>query len=556
MKLSLIMILFFLMGTGFSQQIPQKYFVAFTDKNGTPYSISDPQAFLTQRAIDRRNAQGIPIIEEDLPVNPTYVNEVAATGVQVYTRSKWFNGITVRATDSSVLNSIRALTFVQSVTRVTSYNAKKSEAGGKFRIERDLYRKNEPHKILIPGTVQAFNYGPSYAQIHLLNGDALHNLGYRGQGKVIAVLDDGFMNVDINPGYDSLRADNQILGTRDFVEPDSNVYRQDSHGEGVLSTIACDDPGNLIGTAPKASYWLIRTDDVNSENIVEEYNWVVGAEMADSVGADIITSSLGYSSFDNNWMDHTCADMNGYTNPSTRGANIAESKGMALSICVGNAGGYSTCVDSPSDAVDALAIGAVDSLGHYASFSSTGTVNGTYVKPNLASMGVDCTIASPDNSYGHASGTSFACPINAGLMACLWQARPTLTPSQLYLAIEKSSSQYAHPDSLLGYGIPDYAQALVYAGAGIMSKVVSKAYPNPFKDSFTVSFDSNVSGSLDVTLFTITGQTILNTKENIATRGVNTFRINGLADLLPGMYLLRVTSEGTSQNFRLIKIGE
>ena len=141
-------------------------------------------------------------------------------------------------------------------------------------------------------------------------------------------------------------------------------------------------------------------------------------------------------------------------------------------------------------------------------------------------------------------------------MACLWQARPTLTPSQLYLAIEKSSSQYAHPDSLLGYGIPDYAQALVYSGAGIMSKVVQKAYPNPFKDSFTVSFDSNVSGSLDVILFTITGQVILNTKENIAMGGDNTFRINGLADLLPGMYLLRVTSEGTSQNFRLIKIEE
>ncbi|MGA3014912.1 MAG: S8/S53 family peptidase [Bacteroidales bacterium] len=553
MKLSLTMILLFLMGIGFSQQIPQKYFVAFRDKNGTPYTISDPQAFLTQRAIDRRNAQGIPIIEEDLPVNPTYVNKVAATGVQVYTRCKWFNGITVRATDSSVLNSIRALPFVQSVTRVTSYNSKKSDgAYRKFKVEKDLFRKSEPHKNLIPGTVQAYNYGPSYAQIHLLNGDVLHNEGYRGQGKVIAVLDDGFMNVDINPEFDSLRANNQILGTRDFVEPDSDVYRQDSHGEGVLSTMACDDPGNLIGTAPKASYWLIRTEDVNSENIVEEYNWVVGAEMADSVGADIISSSLGYSSFDNDWMDHTCADMNGYTNPSTRGANTAESKGMAISISAGNSGGYSTCVDSPSDAVAALAIGAVDSLGHYAFFSSTGT----YVKPNLASMGVDCTVASPDTSYGFASGTSFSCPINAGLMACLWQARPTLTPSQLYLAIEKSSSQYAHPDSILGYGIPDYAKALVYAGAGIMSKTTYKAYPNPFKDGFTVSFDSNVSGSLDVTLITLTGQTILNTRENIASGGTNTFRINGLADLLPGMYLLRVTSEGTSQNFRLIKIEE
>ena len=555
MKQIFTVVLALIVITGCSQQIPQKYFVAFTDKNGTPYSINNPQAFLTQRAIDRRNAQGIAITEEDLPVNPAYVNAVAATGVQVYTRCKWFNGITVRAVDSSVLNSIRALGFVLSITRVTAYNSKTSSASErKFKRERVQLKHNEIHKFNSPGSPQSYNYGPSYTQIHQLNGDVLHNLGYRGQGKVIAILDVGFQNVDILPAFDSARANNQILGTRDFVSPDSNVYRGDSHGEMVLSEMLGDDPGNLIGTAPKASYWLIRTDDQNSENIVEEYNWVVGAEMADSVGADVITSSLGYSSFDNNWKDHTCADMNGYTNPSTRGANMAFSMGIALSIACGNGVGFNGCVDSPSDAVDALGIGAVDSSGHYAPFSSTGTVDTTYVKPNLACMGVNCTAAAPDSSYGIPSGSSFATPINAGLMACLWQARPTLTPTQLYLAIEKSASQYANPDSLLGYGIPDYAMALQLAGVVINNKPSFRVYPNPFTESFTYTCDSKVAGTIEFSLISAIGDVVLVTKKMIPAGGGTTIRMNNVGTLKPGLYILKIASEHTTEYVQLVKI--
>jgi serine protease AprX len=556
MKQILTIVLAFLGMTGCSQQIPQKYFVAFTDKNGTPYTINNPQAFLTQRAIDRRNAQGIPIIEEDLPVNPAYVDSVAAKGVQVFTRCKWFNGITVMATDSSVLNPIRALSFVQSITRVTSYNSKRSsENDRRFKREGVPLKQGQAHKSKSPGSVQGYDYGPSYTQIHQLNGDVLHNLGYRGQGKVIAVLDAGFLNADVNPAFDSLWANNQILGTRDFVSPGSNVYRGDNHGAAVLSEMACDDPGNLIGTAPKASYWLIRTEDLSSENIIEEYNWVVGAEMADSVGADLINSSLGYSVFDNGWMDHTCADMNGYTNVSTRGANIAFSKGMALSITCGNSGGSSwTCVDSPSDAIDVLGIGAVDSSGNYAPFSSTGTVDTTYVKPNLACMGVNCTVASPDSSYGSSSGSSFASPINAGLMACLWQARPTLNPSQLYLAIEKSASQYTNPDSLLGYGIPDYGKALQLAQVVIKNKPTFRVYPNPFKEAFTVSYDSKVAGTVEFSLISTTGDVILRTKKMIPAGGGIIINTGNLSALKPGLYILKIASERTTEYLHLVKV--
>lgn len=555
MKQILCTAIFFVVISGFSQQIPQKYFVAFTDKNGTPYSINNPQAFLTQRAIDRRTAQGIPVIEEDLPVNPSYVTAVAALGVQVFTRCKWFNGITILVNDTAVLPSIRALSFVQSVTRVTSYNSKKSEGvPGKFHLEEELRKSGDNYQTSFPGSIQSYNYGPSHGQIHLLHGDSLHNLGYRGQGKVIAVLDAGFQNADVTPVFDSLRANNQILGTRDFVNPGGNVYQEYWHGGAVLSTMGGNIPGQLIGTAPKASYWLIRTEDAATENIVEEYNWVVGAEMADSVGADVINSSLGYTTFDNDWMDHTCADMNGSTNPSTRGANTAANKGIALSISAGNEGGSSwTCVSSPSDALYALSIAATDSLGNRAYFSSIGIDTGNFVKPNIASDGWNTWIAYPDGTLGYGSGTSFASPVNAGMMACLWQADPGLTQSQLQWAIEKSASQYTHPDSLLGYGIPDYSKALVLAQVDIKSKVSFRVYPNPFKDAFTISFDSNLSGNLEISLITATGDLILKTDRTIFAGAGNTVNINGLYRLASGMYILKITSGNSAEYMPLIK---
>jgi serine protease AprX len=549
-------VLFFLVITGFSQQIPQKYFVAFTDKNGTPYSISNPQAFLTQRAIDRRAAQGIPIIEEDLPVTPAYVTAVAATGVQVFTQCKWFNGITVMATDSSVLNSIRALPFVQSVTRVTAYNSKKSIiSDNKFSREERLGAAMGNHEILSPGSSQSFDYGPSFNQIHMLNGDVLHNQGYRGQGKVIAVLDAGFTNADVNPVFDSLRANNQILGTRDFVNPGGNVYTEHPHGAEVLSLMGGNTPGQLIGTAPKASFWLIRTEDAPTENIVEEYNWVVGAEMADSVGADIITSSLGYTTFDNGWMDHTCADMNGTTDPSSRGANIAASKGIAISISAGNEGGSGwVCVSSPSDAISALSIGAVDASGNYAFFSSTGIVNGNYVKPNIATQGQDDYVCFPDGSFGTGSGTSFSCPINAGMMACLLQARPNFNQDILRTIIEESASQYANPDSLLGYGIPNYATALVLSQVGVIGKTLFWAYPNPFIDAFTVSFDTNMSGNYDISLINITGDIVMKTNRTIISGGGNIFSISNLTNLTPGLYILKISSGSLTEYLHMVKI--
>jgi hypothetical protein len=281
----------------------------------------------------------------------------------------------------------------------------------------------------------------------------------------------------------------------------------------------------------------------------------VGAEMADSVGADVINSSLGYTQFDNGWMNHTCADMNGSTNPSSIGANIAASKGIAISISAGNEGGTSwQCVSSPSDALDVLSIAAVDASGNYAGFSSTGIVNGSYVKPNIASQGQDAYLCFPDGSFGTGSGTSFSSPINAGMMACLCQAEPTIDQYHLRLAIEQSASQYTHPDSLLGYGIPDYAKAVQILQVGVLKKTNIQAYPNPFINDFAVSLDNQLTGNIEISLISVTGDIVKQTSRTVVAGGGNTINMNNLSALAPGLYILKISAGNVTEYLHMVRI--
>ncbi|MCX6266493.1 MAG: S8 family serine peptidase, partial [Bacteroidetes bacterium] len=353
---------------GAAQVAPQKYFIEFTDKANSPFSISRPIEFLTQRAIERRQRQGIAIIENDIPVNQEYINGVMQFAVQVLTRSKWFNGITIYCQNPLTIDSILQLPFVNRITKNKFIDdIYTSNSVDKFKLEEVSHEVIEsslfPHIFGYFGNASS-SYGPSYNQIHMLNGDSLHKLGYNGEGKVIAVLDAGFLRVDVLAAFDSLRANNQILGTRDFVVPGNDVYQENEHGMEVLSCMGANLPGLMIGTAPKAKFWLLRSEDVGSENLIEEYNWVSAAEFADSAGADIINSSLGYTIFDNASLSHQCEDMNGNTTPVTRGANLAFSKGMIVVSSAGNSGaGAWKCVSSPADGSCVLAIAAVDSNG-------------------------------------------------------------------------------------------------------------------------------------------------------------------------------------------------
>ncbi len=544
--------------TVFADVAPDKYFIKFTDKNNTPYTIDNPGAFLTPRAIHRRTVQGIAISEEDLPLNPDYVITIKNLGTIILTRSKWFNGITIYAPDPSVLAAISNLPFVQEIVK-NNQNPPNSQPLHKDKFEMET-NSLLPLNLLSPNNPVSvnnftFNYGPSYTQIHMLNGDALHQGGYTGAGKVIAILDAGFLNADILSAFDSLRQNGQILGTKDFVTPGNNVYQEFYHGMAVLSTMGANLPGQLIGTAPGASYWLLRSEDAATENIIEEYNWVAAAEFADSVGADVINSSLGYSLFDDPAQNHSWADLTGNSTPVTRGANIAASKGIAVVNSAGNEAlkpwHY---ISFPADGLQVLGIAAVDAAGIHASFSSIGFPSVTDPKPDIAAMGVGDIVANSDGSIGSGSGTSFSSPLIAGLVACLWEAKPAATNTQIFQSIRESASKFPQDDTLVGCGIPDFSKALTLLSIPTVQSCQSKVYPNPFKDYVTIRCFSASPQNIDISFYDITGRMTLHFPNLQSSAGENTFTISQIETLRQGCYFLKVTSSTCSETLQLIKV--
>ncbi len=529
-----------------------KYFIRFTDKSNSPFSISNPSAFLTQRALDRRAAQGILIDSTDLPVNQNYIDSVISKGALVWTRSKWFNGVTIEA-DSATLEAVLTLPFVQQSTQVHRNHStlQDNERSNKFSMPLDAHTNDLLRS-------QSFDYGQSYDQIHIMNGDYLHNAGFLGEGKVIALLDAGFQDANILPAFDSLFANNQILGTWDFVDNQSSVYEDYEHGMEVLSTIGGNMPGELIGTAPKASFWLLRTEDVFTEYVIEEYNWDAGAEFADSVGADIISTSLGYNQFLDTTENHTYADMNGHTTPSARAANVAFSKGMLVIASAGNEGSHVWhYIGSPADGDSVMAVGAVDVFGNYVSFSSTGPSSDGDIKPNLAAVGLSAVLSNTDGSIGNGSGTSFACPILAGSAACLWQAHPDLTNTQIKNAIQQSASQHLSPDSLLGYGIPNFLMADGLLGGTELNfsnddKLIS-IYPNPFTEQIELKFYSVSNQRINIAISDVLGKKVFEQSEETAARVYNTISLP-LSELKKGIYFVEVSSKENIFVRKIVKL--
>lgn len=526
-------------------QAPSKYIVYFTDRNGSPYSISNPSAYLSQRAIIRRANQNIAITQDDLPVNPNYIDSVLAAGnVTLLNRSKWFNAVSIYTTDTNALAAIQALPFVASVSAVQRL---RSTLSGEDRLQPvfDDNAKLQPQAQI--SHVLAHDYGPSLNQLSMLGGECLHNMGYQGQGKVIAVLDAGFYEVNNLPAFDSLWANSQILGTWDFVANDSSVFEDHAHGEMVLSCMGGNLPGQIVGTAPRAEYWLLRTEEVATEYVIEEFNWVAAAEFADSVGADIINSSLGYTTFDDPSQNHTYADMDGNTAIVSIGADKAVSKGIFVVNSAGNSGSSSWYyIAAPADGDSVLAVGAVDASGVYVSFSSHGPTADGQVKPDVAAQGMNTVVAGPFGGTQNANGTSFSAPVTAGLVACLWEAHPQLTARQLYYAIIQSGSQYGSPDADLGYGIPDFCAANVILGGGDVSKFqednIVSVYPNPFRESFEFIFYSDHSQPVSVEMYDVTGRMVAANTFDVNLRSHNTYEVSA-RDLRNGMYFLVVRTQ-------------
>jgi hypothetical protein len=536
----------------FSQVAPNKYWVKFTDKNDSPYSINNPEAFLSQRAIDRRNVQGIAIVENDLPVNPSYIEGVEGAGATVLTVSKWFNSVTVEASNQSVIDAVNALSYVQSVEK-SGGNDPGNEEKEFFANESYLIDNQSNTKSSSVGN--SYDYGQAYNQINMLNGIGLHDMGYDGVGMIIAVLDAGFLNVDDLSAFDSLWMNNQILGVRDFVSPFSpDIYDSHYHGCMVLSTMGANVPGVIVGTAPKADYWLMRTEDGGSEYLIEELNWVAGAELADSVGADVINSSLGYTTFDDSDMDHSYSDMDGNTAPITIGADIAASKGILVVNSAGNSGNDPWhYISAPADGNEVFTIGAVDGGGGYAGFSSVGPTADGRTKPNVVAQGSGSTIIDPwSGNVSSGSGTSFSSPITAGMVACLWQANPLKSNMEIMDAIEESGSLASNQNNQLGFGIPDYMQAnsilTVIENAETPANELS-VYPNPFNNDFTIRVNEEILIQ-EVELMDITGKRI-ELKE--VGEGEQTIQFNNLEVLPEGVYLLKLSTKNQTLIKKIIK---
>ena len=441
-----------------------KYRVYLKDKKDCGFSVKHPEEFLSQRTIERRKRQGIKINESDLPVSRKYLNEVENCGVELLHCSKWNNTVLVQTTDTMLMEKVKALSCVKEVRKVATYTSP-IPGPDKNRQSRVRGMGADPATMsFLQGLQQDLNehemgnsyrYGKAYNQINMLNGIALHDQGYRGKGMVIAIIDGGFTNADVIPYF----KDVDILGFKDFALKGGDVFGEDDHGTMVLSCIASNCRGKIVGTAPEASFWLLRSEDGHSEQMVEEDNWCAAIEYADSVGADVVNTSLGYTKYDNEGDNVRYWEQDGVTRLISRSASMVASKGMILCQSAGNEGDETwKRIGCPADARDILTVGALTSEGVNTNFSSLGNSADGRIKPDVCAQGQSCAVIDDYGDVTSASGTSFSSPILCGMVACYWQAHPKLTALQVMDNIRKSGNNAEHPDNVFGYGIPDFSK--------------------------------------------------------------------------------------------------
>jgi len=429
----------------------KKYLIEFSDKNNSPYSIQNPTKFLSKRAIDRRTRQNIPISSSDFPVNPDYLQGLKSFTIDVIHTSRWLNMALILA-DETAKERIERLKFVKSITYVGK------NSGPRLMLRRSGKTRDENSS----GTKTEDYYGFAEFQNTSININSLHDQNYRGKGLLIAVLDGGFSNADIMPFFDKVRSEKRFYAHKDFVEGDDYVFETSSHGSHVLSVMAADIPNVLVGSAPDASYVCLKTEDNGGEYRAEECNWIAALEYADSLGADIINSSLGYTTFSDASMNYSYENLDGKTSIATQAAEIAFTKGMIVVNSVGNEGNTPwKYLDVPADGKNVLAVGATDQAGYKTKFSSFGPTPDGRIKPDVSALGKDIAVAS---IYGMkvktTKGTSFSSPLIAGAIAALWQAVPNRSNAEIIEAIKLSSDRASNPNNELGYGIPDFGVAL------------------------------------------------------------------------------------------------
>lgn len=483
-----------------------QYWLTFTDKGASEFSVQHPEAFLSEKALERRLFFDIPITQSDFPISKDYLKAIATLDAHAIKSSKWLNSVLYVSNNPNFMQEAAALPFVATIQKISLQANKDFKQKFDFNPATGLCEDGHPI------------YGCAYDAIAMLNGDFLHALGFKGNPIDMGVMDNGFQFVNTNRFFDSLILLNKIHGVYNYVENSSNVFSNGDHGAYVMSTLGANIKDTLLGTAPLANYYLFTTEDNNSEGLAEEINWAMAAEWADSALGTwvVLTTSLGYSQgFNDPSTNHSYEDMDGNTTIITKAADLAAQKGMLVVNSAGNEGDAAwKYITAPADGDSVLAIGALQADGYPASFSSYGPSADGDVKPNVAAQGVAIIAAKYDGTLDKINGTSFSGPIVAGLAACLWEAFPNRSNMEIFEAIEQSAHLYYAPEDQYGHGIPDFYRAYEILKLKENSKEENlKIFPNPVEDELNIYFLSLEEGALEFIISDMQGKIWIQNKE-------------------------------------------
>ncbi|WP_420581622.1 S8 family peptidase [Reichenbachiella sp.] len=545
MEKSKVVLFFVILGLTVQVAVAQtnRYVVYFSDKDGSSYTIENPSEYLSDKAIERREAQSIAISTDDFPVNETYVTSVKNTGAETYFTSRWMNAVLVEATESQ-LATIEALDHV--------LKTELAAPGQKLNGTPDPI--NNTRTDAAPSNINNIN---SNKQLNMLGANLMHQDEITGEGVWIAVFDDGFLDANKSAVFSHVYENEKLKDVFDFTTGGQDVFQYDDHGTGTWSCLGANLSASFIGTGYQADISLYVTEDVSSEYRIEEYNWLFAAERADSAGVDIITSSLGYSDFDDSSMNYSIADLDGNTSVISKAARMAIDRGILVVTSAGNSGNDSAWpyVAMPADVKDIIAVGALDNEYNLVSFSSIGPTADNRIKPEVVALGYQTTVLGEGNVIVKKNGTSFAAPLIAGFAAGLWQKFPTLTNLELKDLILSSSDNFSIPNNKVGYGLPNYSIAVGEEPLAVskQNEDMLTVYPNPVSgDHINLVIEKgSISMPVKLKLYSQTG-TLLNEKTiKKARKGqVTELAFNQKGQ---GIYFLQIESESYFKNVKILR---
>jgi serine protease AprX len=537
-------ILLFLFAISFFNTIAQTEdaWVYLKDKPNSATFLQNPLQMLSQRSLDRRTIQNISLDLKDVPIDVTYYNQLKNNvNITILGKSKWLNAVHIQGVASAIKALLNTYSFIESIEFADkSLNPNAKNIGKKIIAA---------HQNKFSETSTDFNFGNAENQIKMLKGDFLHQQNFTGKGMQIAIIDAGFPNLNTLDAFQRIRDNNQILGGYNFADRNTEFYTRNNHGTHVLSTIAGYLENQFTGTAPDAKFYLFISEIAETETVLEETLWVEAAERADSLGVNVINTSLGYTTFDNPNYSHTYADMDGKTTFISRGAEIGASRGLLLVNAAGNEGNDSwKYIGAPADAVSVFSIGAVNSSENIASFSSFGPTADQRIKPDVLAQGLSSAIINySSGNVSTSNGTSFSSPIMAGVIACFWQAFPNKTNFEIMDLIRKSADRFNNPTDQYGYGIPDFEAAYNQVLALDNFKNASiKIFPNPLKDTFSMSVDGYAAESLSIQIYNILGQLVFENFKLVS-------KTIDSKNLKNGIYILKIQYENQQKTVKLIK---